>query len=84
MIQGCIFFIAPKIWSISLLGKKYDDLLRQYANVRRKRWKNGGKGKIFTAPWGKNQSGKRGAEKKYPILGKYTPLASKPLAHLRM
>ena len=37
-----------------------------------KRWKNGGKGKIFTVP------GilflKKGGGQKYPIVGKYTPL----------
>ena len=30
------------------LGKKYDDLLRENAQIRGKRWKNGGKEEIFT------------------------------------
>ena len=48
--EGCIFFILPppreaKI-SNGCLRKKYDDFLRKNSNIRRKRWKNGGKGKF--------------------------------------
>ena len=40
------------------LGKKYDGLLRvrKHANIRGKRWKNGGKRGIFIVLWGKNVS----------------------------
>ena len=61
-----------KYW---LAGEKYDDLLRKNANVRGKRWKNRGKGEIFTVLGGKIYFlKKRGGGQKYPILGKYTPL----------
>ena len=47
--------------SYRLVGKKYDDLLRKYANISGKRWKKGGKGRFFTVLGGKKYNfGKRG------------------------
>ena len=40
-----------KYW---LAEEKYDDLLRKKAIIGRKKWKNGGKGEIFSVPGGKN------------------------------
>ena len=56
-----------------LLGKKYDDLLRKSANIRRKRRKNG---EIFTVPRGKNMIfGKAGGGAKISIIWIiYTPV----------
>ena len=47
---GTYIFI---IWVVGWLGGKNDDVLRKSANIRGKRWENGKKEEIFTAPRGK-------------------------------
>ena len=56
----------------------FDDLLKNKANIGGKRWKNGGKGEVFTVPGGKISFLNKGLGQSYPILGKYTPLVSLP------
>ena len=72
--MGVYFLFCKNMRLYGLNGEKYDDLLRKSANIKGKVEKRQKRGNFHSTYGKKYNFGKKDVERKYPTLGKYTPL----------